>query len=517
MKRVLILACTLTLALGSAYPALAEETLVAMDPSFDQSPEIYVNGEPVDAIPFDWMENDVPFILDTQMEETQPTLTLYINGVASDITVEAWDGRSYANGSELATIFPDCVDPLVDGPVSIRDTAVLAGWDVEWYDGGWRGNDQEIQLWDKAGYEAALAEEFGPVNDLMAQAMTESRDLLFSEKATTGHETVTVDLTRFSTLDGDKKYTLTLAADYTVQKGVLDMTVTFDVAQLLQFIDAGDLVAMAREGGFTVTQLTQLLKAGKAEFILDYDRGYLAYNVPLLALIDKEQAGWHCETMPGWEDMEELTDISFVSALYRDMTTTASYRGAEYAAQNYQQNTGLLAIFLGKDRFSTQNGKTTYSLTTRNVNQAIGAMLAQVNGEAQPRQVSFFKHCDLSYTMGEGGNVSMDMHIRPDMEGIAAAASAEEDAYFSYGPATLLKWYLPSLDMDFTATASGDQSRSTNRMALHWNNVGRLDMRASATAGAARTAPRQIEDVTELPQEEIWGALLWEKMEKKDR
>lgn len=512
MKKRLALALALVLCLGLCVPALAEE---ALDPFYTVDGEA-VEAVPIsDEIPVDWGDYDGWDDYDEPEEE--PTLTLMVNGVASDIAVTAENGVSYADADALRAILGDKAVGGDVPPVPIRAAAEAAGWDVEWYDGGWRGVDQEVQLWDKASYEAALAEEFGALNDLMAQVMTKSRDLLFSEKATAGHEAVTVDLTRFSTLDGDKKYTLTLAVDYTVQKGVMDMTVTFDVAQLLQFVDAGDLAAMAREGEFTMTQLTQLLKAGKAELILDYGRGYLAYNVPLLALVDKEQAGWHCETMPGWEDMEELTDASFVSSLYANMTTTASYRGAEYAAQNYQQSTRLLAIFLGKDRFSTQNGKTTYSLTTQNVNQAIGAMLAQANEEAQPRQVSFFKHCDLSYTVDERGNISMDVHIRPDMEGIAAATSAEEDAYFSYGPATLLKWYLPSLDMDITANASGNQSRSTSRMALHWNNRGRLDMRASATAGAARTAPRQIEDVTELPQEESWDAPQWEKMEKKDR
>lgn len=444
-----------------------------------------------DPLPDEWWEDD-------DLTAGEPTLTLYVNGVASDIAVEAWDGRSYANGLELRTIFPDCVDPLADGPVSIRDTAQLAGWDIAWFDGGWRGNDQEIQLWDKAKYEAELADQFGPANDFFAKVMKQSMGLIFSETPISGHETVDIELKRFSTLDENKEYTLKLGVDYVAQKGVVDMTLTFDVSQLLQLIDPRDLAGWAKEGGFTVAQLTSLLKAGTVELILDYNENAMAYNIPLLALFDEDEAGWqtvYSGTSVLLPDMSELSDITFANSLYAQMTTTAGYMGAEYAAGNYEKTTAALTLFLGKDRFHVQNGKTTYSMTTQGMNRAVGELISQAAGLEKAPETSVFKYCDLTYTLDDSGNIAMDLHFRPDVEGIRKAIAAQDDDDYTYGMATLMGWYLPAVDMDITATGHGNQGRYVSAMSVHWNNVGTMEMRATATSGTALSGPRQIGDV----------------------
>lgn len=495
MKKLLALALTLVMTLGLVSPALAEETL-------------YVEGEPLPEMTLEeyqrLMEGSDDLLSDmlgvpVRLDPVVPTLNLYVDGEMAETVITAKNGVSYADAEALRQLFgPQAVPADLAGPLPIRAIAEAAGWDVGWYENSY-GGVQEVQLWHKASYEAALAEEFGPMNGFFAKAMDQSMDLLFSETPISGHETVDVELTRFSTLDENKEYTLKLGVDYVVQKGVMDITLTFDVSQLLQFVDPRDLAGWAKEGNFTVAQLTALLKAGTAELILDYNENTMAYNVPLLALFDEDEAGWqtvYSGTSYVLPDLDELKDFSFVSSLYATMTTTAGYMGAEYAAENYESQAAWLSLFLGKDRFSTQGGKTTYSMTTQDMNRAVGELIAQFAGLEEAPQVSLFKHCELTYTLDEGGNMDMELHFRPDVEGIRNAVAAcygGDDTY--YGMATLLGWYLPALDMDITANGRGNQSRYVSGMNVHLNNVGTMELRCAATSGTALTGPRQIGDV----------------------
>lgn len=506
MKKLLAMVLALALCLSLAVPALAVEDGVYV-----------VEGEPVQTLPPEMQEyleqvaaeyatpDFLPEVgrLDDDLSTEEPALTLMVNGVASGVAVTAADGVSYADAAQLRTILGDkAVAADAAGNVAIRPAAEAAGWDVSWYGGGWRGMDQEIQLWDKAAFEAELADQFDPFNDFMARVMKQSMDQIFSEKPISGHETVNIDLTRFSTLDGNKTYTLTLAVDYVVQAGVMDMTITFDVSQLLRLFDVGDLAAVAAEGGFTVDQLTALLKAGKAELILDYNENAMAYNFPLLALLDRELAGWqviYSGSSSVLPDVKEWEELSFFSSVYAQMLSMADYLGAEDALGDYRYNTQVAKLFLGKDRFSTQNGKTTYSITAQDVNQVFSALAAQTAGKPDI-QVSLFKNCEWTVTVDATGYTAMELHIRPDMEGIASASALEDgDNYYDRGfTATGMKWLLPFLDMDFTATASGNRNNATSRVNIHWNNVGSLDMRAQTTAASSGKVPRQIADL-DLP------------------
>lgn len=495
MKKLLALALTLVMTLGLVSPALAEETL-------------YVEGEPLPEMTLEeyqrLMEGSDDLLSDmlgvpVRLDPVVPTLNLYVDGEMAETVITAKNGVSYADAEALRQLFgPQAVPADLAGPLPIRAIAEAAGWDVGWYENSY-GGVQEVQLWHKASYEAALAEEFGPMNGFFAKAMDQSMDLLFSETPISGHETVDVELTRFSTLDENKEYTLKLGVDYVMQKGVMDITLTFDVSQLLQFVDPRDLAGWAKEGNFTVAQLTALLKAGTAELILDYNENTMAYNVPLLALFDEDEAGWqtvYSGTSLVLPDLDEFKDFSFVSSLYATMTTTAGYIGAEYAKENYESQVAWLSLFLGKDRFSTQGGKTTYSMTTQGMNRAVGELIAQAAGLEEAPQVSLFKHCELTYTLDEGGNMDMELHFRPDVDGIRNAVAAYydgDDTY--YGMATLLGLYLPALDMDVTANGRGNQGRYVSGMNVHWNNVGTMELRCAATSGTALTGPRQIEDV----------------------
>lgn len=503
MKKLLSIMLALALILALGCPAWAAEEL---DPAtVAEIAEKYGLDEPED-VP-DTVDGDFGYSIklpEPLPDDPTPTLTLYVNGVATDVELTAQGGATYADADALRQILgPDAVSTDQTGPIAIRPAAGAAGWDVGWYSSWW-GNRQEVQLWDKASYEGFLNEEFAPLNEFLAKAMEQSKDLLFSEKATAGHETVTVDLKRFSTLDGDKDYKLTLAVNYIAQNGVMDMTCTFDLSPLFQLFDGNGLKAITKAGGFTPAQLSSLLRAGTAELILDYNEGMVAYNVPLLALFDADMAGWQSQYVPGldtaMESYDELDEAAFTSSLYAQMVTSAGYSGAEYALAEYDQMVSLMTLFAGKDRFTTKNGKTTYSFTTGDVNAALTALVAQaVDMEAEELpEMSFFKACELTYTLDNSGNVTMEAHVRPDMEGIAAATAAvteEMDPYYSYGAATMMKWLLPTYDMDMTASARGNQSRATQRLEIHWNNVGKLSMNTTTTTQTTTKAPRQVEDV----------------------
>lgn len=454
-------------------------------------------------LPDDWWWDDVT--------PPEPTLTLYVDGFAyEDVEIVAEDGMTYADAADLRGIFGEEAVPAdKTGLLPIRETAEAAGWDVGWYANRWSG-EQEVQLWGKEGYVTALAEEFGPLNDFLAKAMKVSGNTLFAETPTSTHETVTVDLTRFSTLDGDETFHLTFEVDAAMGGGVLDATVTFDVTELLKLFPADALESLTKLGGFSVTQLRQFLKAGVMEFIVDYNTGELAYNIPLLALADESLAGWQTETLPGLdgtaEAMKGLEEVSFTETLYAQLLNTAERSGAAYGLMEYGSVTDALSVFAGKDRFSTQNGKTTYSLTTEAANQSLTRIIADAAdlhdfSDVPGGAFSIFKAFDITYTLDDSGNVTMELHIRPDTDGIAAAvAKSYESSYYFYDSTSagvmeiVMNWVMKAWDMDMTASSQGSAQRSTGRVDIHWNNVGKVSVRTTATQTSGK-APRNVEDV----------------------
>ncbi len=440
----------------------------------------------------------------------EPTLTLTVNGVATDVELTAGEGVTYADAAALRQFFgPEAVPADKEGLLPVRATAQAAGWDVGWYSSRWSG-EREVQLWDKASYGAYLADEFGPLNDFFAKALKASGNTLFAETPVTTHQTVTADLTRFSTLDGDETFRLTFDVDYVMGGGVLDVTVTFDVTELLKLFPADALESLTKMGGFSVTQLRQFLKAGVMEFIIDYNTGEMAYNVPLLALADESLAGWQTEYISGLdgvaEAMDGLEEFSLTSTLYAQMTTVASYAGAEYALDEYEQTVGLLAAFAGKDRFATRGGKTTYSISAQAMNEAVSALINADADESDSADTikrpvySIFKAFDITYTLDEVGNVTAKLHIRPDTDGIATAiAKAYESSYYGDSSAAgameiVMNLALKGWNVDITASSQGNAARSTGSVDIHWNNVGKLTVRTTATQTGGKT-PRSIDDI----------------------
>lgn len=432
----------------------------------------------------------------------EDAIYLMVNGEYTDVEVSAEDGVTYADAADLREIFgAQTVPSEAVGLLPIRETAKKAGWDVGWYGGAW-WDEPEVQLWDKASYEAEVGDNFDALNDFLAKAAKLSWQTLFAETPTSTHQTVTIDVTRFSTLDGDETVKLTFDVDTVMGGGVLDATVTFDLSQLLKLFNTDVVENLIQYAGFSVTQLNTFLKGGTMEFIIDYNTGKAAYNIPLLALLDEDMAGWQSvEGVDVFSSLDEAMDASFTSSQYAQMLTRAEINGAWSAANSYEQTVTLLNIFAGKDRFSTDSrGKTTYSLTTQAVNEALSALLAEdmyYDMEEELPTFSFFKAFDLTLSLDDNGNETMDLHIRMDADGITSAMMAGNggyDPYFSLA-GILSSSAMRSFDMDITATASTTASRSVKRADVHWNNVGKMAVRSTATRQNSRTAPRNVEDV----------------------
>ena len=430
----------------------------------------------------------------------EPTLTLMVNGVASEIAIEAGEGTTYADAAALRSILGDqAVAADATGSIAIRPAAEAAGWDVQWYDDGW--GVQEVQLWNKTAFEAELAEEFGPFDDFLARFLNwgKIKERLYAKEPVSARETLDVVVTKFSTLNGDTDCKLTLEGNTVYQNGVVDMTLTFDAAQYLDLMPEFTRAMIEQdESAPSWERLTQALKAGKMEFIADYNTGEMAYRIPLLGLVDPSMGEWQST---GFDpDVEEGPSLSLTAGLYDDMLEEAArsyYDGAQEALADYQEQVGTLRAFVGKDCFTTRNGKTTWAVTTQKVNQALGQAL----GLAQPDKASLFKTFELNCALDGEGRAELSLHIRPDVAGIQLAA-LETDNYYSISYTVM-----NPVDMDLTASFSGRLTQGTGRMNVHVDNSGKMHLRYQSYPGSGK-APRQVKDVLPLTVEPTPGTIL---------
>ena len=419
-----------------------------------------------------------------------PALTLMVNGAASEAAITAADGVSYADAADLRAILGEAaVAADVTGPVAIRAAAEAAGWDVGWYSGGW-DECQEVQLWDRAAY-LARAEDFRAADDFLTRLAERSWAWIFSEEPVAQRAALNLTLTRFSTLDGDKAYPLSLTADCTAQKGAVDMTMTFDVAQLLQLLDDQTLAEAADHLGLTADALPPLLREVEAEMLLDYGQGTAVYRVPLLARFDEEMGGWiRLDAGPiHSEDDEGAFDP--VPSQYDEMLRSAGWMGAEAAAEDFEAEIGALGLFFGNDRFTTRNGATTYSLTTQTVNEYLRARAEQ---EGAAGRSSPFQTFEAAATLdGQGVLSSLELHVRLD-------PASFYDLGLDNSDLAILQMLGLSPDVDVTAHAEGNQSRSSGQLDLHVENWGKLTLTWDETTTRAARSPRQVNEVAPQSQ-----------------
>lgn len=424
-------------------------------------------------------------------EEGESTLTLVVNGVASDAAVTAGEGVTYADAAQLRDILGSkAAAPTYEGPVPIREAAENAGWEVEWYDGGWEGLDRQVCLWNKEAFAAEVKPQLEGFQTLYDAAMDRSREAIFTETPKRAVENLTVTFKRFDTLDGDKTYNLKLRAETVYEKGVLDCTVTFDVSQLLGMFPAAGLETMAQEAGLSLSDFKALFSAGKMEFIIDCNVGGLAYNIPLLGLIDEDLAGWQTSYTSLYDYSQENAD--FAGSLYARMRDYASQWGGVAGREYVDDSLETIGVFFSPDSVKTSGSAVTWTAETGKVNAA----LSKLGGDGD-KVFSLFKKCDVTMTFDAQGETDLTLAFRPDTDGIAEAAMAtgnDMDMPYALGY-SLLGRLLGGLDMELTATAHGDQAKSAGTLTLHIKNFGVFDVSAQSTTKSAAQGPRQLAEV----------------------
>ncbi len=474
MKKLLALTLALVLAFSLCVPALAEEAEVGgYGYTVDGRPiPIYAPGE---TIPEDAFDRYFP--------TPEPKLTLVVNGVASDVAVERVDWTTYADAAALRAILGvKAAAPTFEGSVPIREAAENAGWDVEWYDDG--HGDQQVCLWNKDAFAAEVAPKVEPFQKLWDAAMELSRSTLFIDSPRRAAQVAEVTFKRFDSMDGDKTYTLKLRAESVWHKGVLDCTVTFDAAQLLELLTIGKPGNLARD-----MDRKTLQGAGKAEFILDYNAGGMAWNIPLLGLLDEEMKGWHTAYDPDLaEAVGQAGGLKLAESLYGNMVDAAWLSGVE-RRENVDDTLTALGVFAGADNVKTAGSTVTWTLETGKVNSALSKLVGDGTGA-----FSLFKKCDLGLTFNAQGKIDLKLALRLDTDGILEAVMAEEDELSAIVEG-LLDWLVGGADMELTATARGDADQAAETVKLHIKNIGVLDVTTQTTAKSTAQTPRQLAQV----------------------
>ncbi len=413
----------------------------------------------------------------------EPTLTLMVNGEASEAALTAENGVSYADAAELRSILGEtAVAADVTGPVAVRAAAEAAGWDVVWYD-GW-DEDQEVQLWDKKTIQAELEETLAPWARYMELAMGRYGDMVMSQEPQRISEDIDLTLTRFSTLDGNTDYTARLGVETVMGKGVVDCTITFDVADFFRLFTAEELAEMTAGADFSLDSLTALLKEGKAEVIVDLNTGDLAVNIPLLALADESLSGWQVLKLGSLptEELAQLGRLSYWTGdIYENVLSDGEFWGAADAWETYQSQVRTIKTFYGPETLQVgDDGSVRYHLTTQQVNE----MASQFGEEDDP-----FQKCDIDVTMDKNGKFSTELDMRLDMSG-------------QYG---YLDYYPGVSDLAFTIKAGGAAGRSTTTAELHWNNQGKLTLAGQTNAGRAGQGPRAIDQLPDATIHDLAG------------
>ncbi len=455
-------------------------------------------------------------------EDPEPTLTMVANGEAGDAVLTAESGVTYADAAVLRNILgAEAVPETLTGSLAVREYAEKAGWDVVWYDGGWSGYDQQVCLWDGKTLKAQWEAEFGPALDFLKDLLNYSEATLAQEDGYQVEETITLDITRFHTLDGNKTVSADIRVKEVMEDGVLDVTMEFDLLDFLGLFDAKDLSALAQKGSFDLDSLKTLLKAGKVEVLLDSKTYEMAVRAPILNLIapDAFSEDWMGFQLPGAPDLTEeeiaalpvtntveLLDSMVPGAIYDNMLSQTEYLGGSTTMLVVMD---AFAAFVGKDRFTHEGDTWTYTLTTQHVNQTMREMneaAAQKYGEEAPDR-DLFKTCDISYEINtKTGAVDMKLDVRPNTEGLTGLALMEEDLSDSAGMRTLLNAVFSAMDFQMTAEAKGNGKTATETMKLHWVNVGEVTMDAKMEMGKAKDAPRKPGEVTEISTLYLPGA-----------
>lgn len=390
---------------------------------------LWTYAEFVDQLFVEYVDEQIPHDWDDW--DWTPDLSLSVNGVTLwDSAIYAQDGVSYLPAGELNAILGTSYTE--DTP--IRDAAVDNGWDVTWN----AGANQVVLLnkaditgdWDFTNFDAMM-------NRLLKGAGYEKGKPLHTK------ETADITLTRFNTLDGDEIHTFKITADTVMKDNLLNLTLTADLAQLLQMVPKATLDQMELQmPKGTFRNLKALLSGCKVQMILNLDTGMLYCNAPILALFDDTftEKTWFSVEMVSATDaiaMDTVSDMltgewSTADYLYGILLSgcaTMPY-GAETSYQSTRMAGAMLGVMMGNEAVTEKNGIYTWKVDTAILDKMVKAIVTGMAGELGeegleqvsaviPSMSDFFKEYNVTMTVDRNGKFTMSAAMRLDPESIS--------------------------------------------------------------------------------------------------
>ncbi|NCB63764.1 MAG: hypothetical protein EOM52_09160, partial [Clostridia bacterium] len=368
-----------------------------------------------------------------------------------------------------------------NGYAPVRFTAENAGWDVMW--------DNEYQtavLLNRNGVIGDIDAKFVKLDELFVKLL----DLVKREEGQSYKidETLSLNLTAFDSLDGDKTYTANVKGTSTVKDGVISASLTLDLAGLVRQLspELKDAITSSLPKKISASTLAQLLTGIKVDVILNPEDG-LYLHAPILAqfLEDFDADSWMYFELPYYSADEdgavvEPTSLNLGSMIYASHLHSYSYYYNQINTySDMMAAADELAGILGNDRFTTSGSEMNYKLDTKTVNNLIAK--ATEDNYSGP-VTNAFRTADVTATLS-GGKLSFRAEVRPDMESVAIEASGG-------GPgAVFMAWLTSMADFRFTTNGSVAAGGSNYTMEFHWKNQFKATLSYSSNVQKTDVAP----------------------------
>lgn len=426
-------------------------------------------------------------------EDYERLITLCVNGQVMDADVTALDGVTYADAETVNAILGTHYS-AGDGPVPIRSAAQAAGWDVTW-----NSYRRQVVLLDREKLlTGVVVPEYGWVEEdisglerLVKKALKGTPLKPGKSYESTG--TVDITYTALNSLDGDEVHTARIKVEALTRDSVTELSLRMDLAELLALVPDRLLKEVTTELPKNAKDLKTLLSGLTVDLIWNGETEKLYVNAPIVALLDPTPGvdgdAWYAfdlsQTLAAETETVSVSETLYQSLLERSGT---GWSGAVGAYSDFVTQKGLLHILFGPHAVTEKNGTLTWKLDEEMISGALSAFMGAMREPGSWDEWELFKECRLELTMGPGGETGLDMALRPDMEGIAAALYDGSGYYGYYG---LLAGRL--LDMaDFRCTARGESSAKGGKtsLELHWKNAFKLTMDMDLARKEGKTAPR---------------------------
>lgn len=446
------------------------------------------NGSDYDAPSFSWPRRD--------------TLTLVVNGQTSDAAVTTQDWVTYTDGAALNPILGTHYP--AGEPVSIREAATAAGWDVVWNQ---RGN--EVVLLDRERLRSGdiypqdldiPAPDFSTLDGLMNRLLADAAyDSGKTYQLTQTHQ---LTFTALNSLDGDKTVKADLKLQATMNGSALECEYTLSCAQLLDLLSPQTRAQL--EGSlpkFKLKDLKSLLSGGKLTLRADLETGDVYLNAPILALFDDSFSGdtW-VHTRADFSQVLTLLDMAQgagwdTKALLYDLLLAESadswWAGSAY--NSFVESCGLLSALTGPHFLTEKNGGYTWTLNGDSL-ALLGAAVGGYTGREGYDLNTYFKEFSFTLRVDRNARLTMDMAIRPDMDALGALLADESSYYGETDPArtALMTWLMNLLDFKATAHAAGTNDDLTEETTFHWKNQFKAAVDSQTTRRTTNAAPNAL-------------------------